>query len=97
MLPEDMTHCLYRCAQEAVENTLRHANAKKVAVSLTAEGDEVVLSIRDDGKGFVPQEAGKEHLGIRGMRERVEMLGGRLEIASTVKKGTEIKGDPEEE
>ena len=91
MLPEDLTHCLYRCAQEAVENTLRHANAKKVAVSLTAEGDEVVLSIHDDGRGFVPQEAGKEHLGLRGMRERVEMLGGRLEIASTVKKGTEIR------
>ena len=51
----------------------------------------MVLSIRDNGKGFVPQEAGKEHLGIRGMRERVEMLGGRLEITSTVKKGTEIR------
>ena len=91
MLPEDLTHCLYRCAQEAVENTLRHANAKKVAVSLTEEGDDVILSISDDGKGFVPQEAGNDHLGIRGMRERVEMLGGRLEIASTVKKGTEIR------
>ena len=91
MLPEDLTHCLYRCAQEAVENTLRHANAKKVYVSLAAEGGEVVLTIRDDGKGFVPEAAGKENLGLRGMRERVEMLGGRLEVASTVKKGTEIK------
>jgi signal transduction histidine kinase len=91
MLPEDMTHCLYRCAQEAVENTLRHANAKKVTVSLKEEGNEVILSINDDGKGFVPQEAGKEHLGLRGMRERVEMLGGRLEIVSAVKKGTEIR------
>jgi signal transduction histidine kinase len=91
MLPEDITHCLYRCVQEAVENTLRHANAKKVTVNLMAEGEEVVLSIRDDGKGFEPQEPGKEHLGIRGMRERVEMLGGTLTIESVKKLGTEIK------
>ena len=91
MLPEDITHCLYRCAQEAIENTLRHANAKKVIVSLMAEDDEAVLSIRDNGKGFDPQELGKEHLGIRGMRERVEMLGGKLTIESTKKQGTEIK------
>jgi signal transduction histidine kinase len=91
MLPEDITHCLYRCAQEAIENTLRHANAKKVTVNLMADGDEVVLSIRDNGKGFEPQELDKEHLGIRGMRERVEMLGGTLAIESAKKQGTEIK------
>ena len=91
MLPEDITHCLYRCTQEAVENTLRHANAQKVTVNLMAEGDEVLLSIRDDGKGFEPQELGKGNLGIRGMRERVEMLGGTLEIKSAKKLGTEIK------
>jgi signal transduction histidine kinase len=91
MLPEDITHCLYRCAQEAIENTLRHANAKKVTMNLMADGDEVVLSIRDNGKGFEPQEPGKEHLGIRGMRERVEMLGGTLAIESAKKQGTEIK------
>jgi len=91
MLPEDISHCLYRCAQEAVENSLQHANAKKVTVNLMAEGDEVVMSIRDNGKGFDPQGLGKEHLGIRGMRERVEMLGGTLAIESAKKLGTEIK------
>jgi signal transduction histidine kinase len=91
MLPEDITHCLYRCAQEAVENTQRHANAKKVTVNLKSDGDNVVLQISDNGKGFEPQEADKEHLGIRGMRERVEMLGGTLAIESAKKQGTEIK------
>lgn len=91
MLPEDISHCLYRCAQEAVENSLQHANAKKVTVNLMVEGDEVVMSIRDNGKGFDPQGLGKEHLGIRGMRERVEMLGGTLAIESAKKLGTEIK------
>jgi len=91
MLPEDITHCLYRCAQEAMENTLQHANAKKVSVNLKAEGDDVIMSIHDNGKGFDPQEPDKEHLGIRGMRERVEILGGTLVIESAKKLGTEIK------
>jgi signal transduction histidine kinase len=91
MLPEDITHCLYRCTQEAVENTLRHANAKKVTVKMIAEGDAVVLSVCDNGQGFDPQELEKDHLGIRGMRERVEMLGGTLTITSAKKQGTEIK------
>jgi signal transduction histidine kinase len=91
MLPEDITHCLYRCAQEAVENTLRHANAKNVIVNLMAEGEDVVMSIKDNGKGFDPQGLGKEHLGIRGMRERVEILGGTLVIESAKNLGTEIK------
>jgi signal transduction histidine kinase len=76
MLPEDVSHCLYRCTQEAIENTLRHANAKNVVVGMTAEDDDVVLVIKDDGTGFDPQIADQEHLGIRGMRERVEILGG---------------------
>jgi signal transduction histidine kinase len=91
MLPEDVTHCLYRCAQEAIENTLRHAKAKNVAVNLTAEDDNVVLTIHDDGMGFDPQLLGKEHLGIRGMRERVEILGGTLTIESTKGSGTEVR------
>ncbi len=91
MLPEDITHCLYRCTQEAVENTLRHANAKKVTVKMIAEGDAVVLSVCDNGQGFDPQELEKDHLGIRGMRERVEMLGGTLTITSAKKQGTKIK------
>ena len=91
MLPEDSTHCLYRCAQEAIENALRHADAKKVSVNLKNEGDEVVLTINDDGKGFDLQKLGNDHLGIRGMRERVEMLGGWLEIESGKKTGTEVR------
>lgn len=90
MLPEDVTHCLYRCTQEAVENILRHANASEVAVSLVSEADTVVLSISDNGKGFDPQQLGREHLGTRGMRERVEMLGGTIKIKSKLNEGTTI-------
>lgn len=90
-LPEDLAHCLYRVAQEASENILRHAGAKKIWVSLLSEGDSVVLTIRDNGSGFDLVELEAQHLGIRGMRERVEMLGGELSVKSTKNQGTEVK------
>jgi len=91
VLPEDIAHCLYRSAQEAFENTLRHAGASKITVSLTAEDESVVMIIADDGAGFDPAAIKKEHLGIRGMRERVEMLGGELDIHSARGEGTRVR------
>lgn len=91
MLPEDIAHSLYRVVQEAAENILRHSGAKQVWVSLLPKGDSVELSIRDDGSGFDENELEKDHLGIQGMRERVEMLGGEFIIRSTKGQGTEVK------
>lgn len=90
MLPEDLAHCLFRTAQEAVENTLRHANPKKLTVSLQPDGENIHLVIEDDGAGFKADAVKKEHLGIRGIRERVEMLGGELTIDSKEGKGTKV-------
>jgi signal transduction histidine kinase len=90
MLPESATHCLYRCAQESIENALRHANAKKVTIRLAGEGEQVALTITDDGAGFDPAEQSQDRLGLRGMRERVEMLGGHLSVASAKKQGTTV-------
>ena len=90
VLPEDISHCLYRSAQEALENSLRHAGASKISLILRAEGSQVVMTIQDDGAGFDPQTIDQEHLGIRGMRERVEMLGGKLNITSAPGEGTQI-------
>jgi len=91
MLPEHVAHCLYRVTQEATENILRHAKAKNVSVDLLAEGDVVILTLSDNGKGFQPEAIKKEQLGIRGMHERVEMLGGDFSITSTPKRGTQIR------
>ena len=91
MLQEDVAHCFYRIAQEASENVLRHAVAKRVTVSLIPDGDSVVFTFNDNGKGFEPGKLENEHLGIRGMRERVEMLGGEFSVKSTKKQGTEIR------
>ena len=90
VLSDEIGHCLYRVTQEALENTLRHANAKNVSINLLFDEDAIKLQITDDGIGFNTKEVKKEHLGIRGMRERVEMLGGTFAIESDPNSGTEI-------
>lgn len=91
MLTEDVAHCLYRVAQEASENILRHAGAKNIWVKLLIESSSVVMSIKDDGSGFEQAELDRDHLGVRGMRERVEILGGKFDIHSVKGQGTEVK------
>ena len=90
VLSDEIGHCLYRVTQEALENTLRHANAKIVSINLLFDEDAIKLQVIDDGNGFEKKEVKKEHLGIRGMRERVEMLGGTFTVESDPHNGTEI-------
>jgi len=90
LLPENTAHTLYRTVQEAVENTLRHANAEIMDIRIRTNEDFIEMEIEDDGEGFDHANLAKEHLGIRGMRERVEMLGGQIIIQSTPGKGTRI-------
>ena len=97
MLPEDITHCLYRTAQESLENILRHATASIVSISLLPDANTITLTIRDDGTGFDVSDIRKDHFGIRGMRERVEMLGGRLTIKSQSGSGTQVLVELERE
>jgi signal transduction histidine kinase len=85
---------VYRIAQEALHNVAKHANAEHVWIHLTAAEDAVDLTIRDDGVGFDPVEAarllGDGHFGLAGMRERVELGGGRLDLDSQPGRGTTI-------
>lgn len=90
VLPDEMSHSIYRIVQEALENVLRHSNASKVVVSLLSEENHIKLTIHDNGQGFNPKKIKKEHLGVRGMRERVEMLDGTFTIHSSEKSGTKI-------
>ena len=90
ILPDDITHCLYRTAQEALENTLRHSNASIVSVSLLSSAGMIQLEIKDNGQGFEVGKVNIQNLGIRGMRERIEMLGGKFSISSTPKSGTSV-------
>lgn len=85
---------LYRVAQEAMANVLKHAHAEQVWLTLEERTDRVVMEIRDDGIGFEPaveSAARLGHFGILGMRERVEMAGGRWELHSAAGGGTLIR------
>lgn len=82
---------LYRVLQESLNNIARHANARKVKVFLEVKNGHGQLTIRDDGKGFELAELNDEkHLGVRGMRERVNEIGGEFMIESAPNKGTNV-------
>lgn len=84
---------LYRAAQEALSNIVRHARARHVALGIRVAEGELVLEIHDDGVGFERAGAGaaKERgFGLRGMRERAELLGGMAEVISAPGGGTSI-------
>jgi PAS domain S-box-containing protein len=83
---------LYRIAQEALNNTYKHAKAKNVSVLLEKRGDEVSLIIEDDGVGFNPKDKKNRTrgVGLIGMNERAKICGGSLEIESGRGKGTTI-------
>jgi len=82
----------YRVAQEALTNVARHAQANRVDVSIEKLPDAVLMRITDDGKSFDVESMWKvrknQRLGMLGMRERVEMIGGTFSVESTVGKGT---------
>lgn len=74
---------LYRIANEALDNAVRHAQAKRLSLVLSQSPESVSLVISDDGVGFNPRAASSEgHYGLQGMRERAELIGARLQITS---------------
>jgi signal transduction histidine kinase len=78
--PEPVRTCLYRVAQEALHNCARHSRAHVVRVAVQHAADSLCLSVRDDGIGFNPHV--EKGLGLLGMQERVESLGGTFTIDS---------------
>jgi len=82
---------VYRIAQEALENIVRHAQADTVRMELKLSGNELILKVCDDGKGLdLSQASENEHMGLQGMLERAKNVGGRLEINSQPLSGTTI-------
>ncbi|MBN1217747.1 MAG: GAF domain-containing sensor histidine kinase [Anaerolineae bacterium] len=91
-LPSPVEEGLYRIAQEALNNALKHAAATSVTVYLRVENEQVELEIVDDGKGFDPGAApAAGGMGLVSMQERAKKLGGTLTILSTPHKGTRVK------
>ncbi len=89
-LPLKVKQELYRIAQEAMHNTVKHARARKVDLRLSQAAKAVILEVRDDGVGFDPLGSFPGHLGLHSMQERVSSLGGMLQIESAPGQGTSI-------
>ena len=91
----DKRTVLYRVVQEALVNVARHANASRAQVKIQKLGDSVCMEIKDNGKGFeegrVLRSKARKRLGLLGMRERVEMVGGTFSIESSPGKGTTVR------
>ena len=88
-LSEEQELVIYRVAQEAMTNVARHADASSVELRLERADDEVILTVRDDGRGL-PQAARSSSHGIRGMRERAMLIGAGLAITPAPDHGTEV-------
>lgn len=93
-LHDELSATLLRIAQEALSNTSRHARATRVGVTLSFLGDEVILDIRDDGRGFdplaLPERSHAGGFGLAGMRARAERMAGSLTVESEPGHGTAV-------
>jgi signal transduction histidine kinase len=89
----ELDHELLRIAQEAIQNALRHASARRVRVRLAERGEAIELEVADDGIGFDPSapQLRARRLGLTSMEERARRLGGELEIRSQPGRGTTVR------
>jgi signal transduction histidine kinase len=95
-LSHEVELALYRIAQEALNNTVKHAKANRADLKIAFETSEVQMEVGDNGNGFVVPHSPTEfapngHFGLLGMHERADLIGARLEIESALGKGTSLK------
>jgi signal transduction histidine kinase len=89
-LPTEVETTLYRIVQEALSNVVKHAGATRVSVVVARRGSSVVAIVEDDGVGFETDDVREDALGLLGMRERLALVGGTLEIESADGAGTTV-------
>lgn len=93
-IKDEVAITLYRVIQEAFNNIVKHAQAKNVNIDLLLKKGEIIFTIKDDGIGFDAEaffrEINMDKLGLRGMRERVDLLNGNFSLQSEIKNGTKI-------
>jgi signal transduction histidine kinase len=92
-LPSEIETALYRITQEALTNVVKHAQASRVSIVLARRENSVTAVIEDDGRGLEESRDGEEGLGLIGMRERIELLGGKLSLESSRASGTTVAAE----
>jgi len=91
-IPKNVALCVFRIAQEALRNCIKHSGAQKAQVVLSRTRESIRLSVSDDGCGFDPKSPANERgLGFISMRERLHVVGGELNVHSEPKGGTRIE------
>ena len=90
-IPHNISENIFRILQEALNNVSKYASSERVCVRLVASFDRIELTVRDEGVGFAEDAVADRSLGILGMRERAELLGGTFSISSQEAIGTEVK------
>jgi signal transduction histidine kinase len=95
-LEPEIELALYRIAQEALSNVVRHSGARDADVTLTFKPQTVTLAVRDDGRGFAVPESPAEmapqgHYGLLGIHERAELIGSQLTIEAAPGRGTRLQ------
>lgn len=88
-LPDKHRTCIYRIVQEAMTNCVRHAQARKIEIGVMTEGDQLRVTVSDDGVGLDPAQR-RKGLGLRGIDERVKELQGTMGISCTPGRGTSL-------
>lgn len=90
LLPDSLKIGIFRIFQESLTNVARHSDATKVIVSLIQDQKQLILTIKDNGKGFEEKESAKKTLGLLGMKERSQMMGGQYSISGIQGEGTTV-------
>ncbi|MHB8807527.1 MAG: sensor histidine kinase [Anaerolineaceae bacterium] len=91
LLPDEISHAIYRTVQEAVDNTVKHAKAKNVDLQIDQSEKTMQMTYSDDGQGFSLENLEEiKHYGLQGMQERITLLGGKFTIQSAPNQGTKI-------
>ena len=90
-LPSDVTLCLFRIVQEALQNIIKHSSAREVSIELVGSDVGLLLTIADDGKGFESERVSNTGLGLISMAERLQDIGGSLKIWSREGAGTRLE------
>jgi signal transduction histidine kinase len=91
ILDKESSTAIFRILQETLTNVARHAKATNVNISMREEGEEIVLEVRDNGKGITARQSSHpKSFGLMGIRERAQVLGGKVEIHGIQGKGTTV-------
>jgi len=88
--PLEIEQALFRVAQEALANVARHSGASRAEIDLIYDADRLTLRVADDGRGFDSTKRSQEGFGLQSMSERLEKLGGRVDVESAPGEGTRV-------